>query len=92
MRQRKQLGDRNVVGARIRGIRVGRNMEQEDVITQVELLGGRLTQSKLSRIEGQISAVTDRDLIILSKVLNVPISDFFPPWDSGEMTQEIIKL
>ena len=92
MRQRKQLGDRNVVGARIRGIRVCRNMEQGDVVTQVELMGEWLTQSKLSRIEGQKSIVTDRDLIILSKVLNVPVGDLFPPWDSEKMEQEIVKL
>lgn len=77
MRQRMHLGDRNVVGARIRRILERQEMEQTDVITKVELMGKRLTQSKLSRIEGQQSSVTDRDLMLLAEALDVPIAEFF---------------
>ena len=84
MRQRMHLGDRNVVGARIRRIREKQEMEQADVITKVELMGERLTQSKLSRIEGQQSSVTDHDLMILAEVLDVSVADFFPKKDSDK--------
>lgn len=89
MRQRMHLGNRNVVGAHIRRIREKQEMEQADVITKVELMGEKLTQSKLSRIEGQQSSVTDHDLMILAEVLDVSVADFFPKKDSDNETESI---
>lgn len=74
MRQRIHLGNRNVIGAHIRRIREKQEMEQADVIAKVELMGEKLTQSKLSRIEGQQSSVTDHDLMVLAEL---PVSTVF---------------
>lgn len=71
MRRRQKAGDRNIVGMEICRIRRERSLVRR-VLSRIQLQGIDMNQAKLSRIEGQMVAVTDRDLICdLSSVRNI---------------------
>ena len=84
MRHRTQLGNRNIVGASIRRILEEKELDQAGLITKVELQGEKITQSKLSRIEGQQSPVTDKDLMLLASALQVSVAEFFYDNNGGK--------
>lgn len=74
MRIREQeLGNRNIVGARVEQRRKEIGMKQKDLLTQLQINGIDLNASGLSKLEGQIRSVLDYELIALSKVLDVSI-------------------
>ncbi len=74
MRIRKQnLGDKNIVGARVEQLRKQLGLKQKDLLTQLQVNGIDLTSSGLSKLEGQLRCVNDIELVALSKVLNVSV-------------------
>lgn len=74
MRIREQeLGNRNIVGARVEQRRKEIGMKQKDLLTQLQINGIDLNASGLSKLEGQIRSVLDYELIALAKVLDVSI-------------------
>lgn len=74
MRIREQeLGNRNIVGARVEKRRKEIGMKQKDLLTQLQINGIDLNASGLSKLEGQIRSVTDYELIALANVLEVSI-------------------
>ena len=74
MRVRKQaVGDRNIVGQRIEEKRKSIGMKQKDLLTQLQIEGIDLNASGLSKLEGQIRCVTDKELIVIAKTLNVSV-------------------
>ncbi|MBQ3086166.1 MAG: helix-turn-helix domain-containing protein [Clostridia bacterium] len=74
MRIREQeLGNRNIVGARVEQRRKEIGMKQKDLLMQLQINGIDLNASGLSKLEGQIRSVLDYELVALAKVLNVSI-------------------
>lgn len=74
MRVRKQaVGDRNIVGQRIEEKRKSIGMKQKDLLTQLQIEGIDLNASGLSKLEGQIRSVTDKELIVIAKTLDVSV-------------------
>ncbi len=87
MRLRKQeLGDRNLVGARVEATRKSLGMKQKELLAQLQVNGIEkqkellaqlqvngidMNASGLSKLEGQIRYVTDFELLALSKILDV---------------------
>lgn len=72
MRPRKlPLGDQNMVGANITRIRMARGMKQRELLAKLQAEGMEITGSCLSKIEGQTRIVTDKDLVIITRVLGV---------------------
>lgn len=79
MRRRTKEYSRNIVGKRIRFLREQKNMSQGEFLAKIQLTGSDMSQSKLSRIEGQQIPVSDIDLYNIASVLNVTIAELFPP-------------
>lgn len=80
MRLRKQeLGDRNIVGARIEAKRKELGMKQKDFLARLQVEGMDINASALSKLEGQVRGVFDYELIVISRVLGVSVS-----WLLGE--------
>ena len=75
MRRRTPLGDRNLVGENIIRIRAEKKMSQGELLSQIQLMGIDMNQAKLSRIEGKRIAITDRDLIVIAKCLDVTLDE-----------------
>lgn len=74
MRIRKQpLGDRNIIGSKVEAIRKEKGLKQKDLLAKLEIRGIELDASGLSKLEGQIRCVTDKELLALSKELDVSV-------------------
>lgn len=75
MRTRKQeLGDKNIVGARVEQQRKSIGMKQKDLLAQLQIKGIDLNSSGLSKLEGQLRGVTDYELKAIAEVLEVPVN------------------
>ncbi|MBQ9944951.1 MAG: helix-turn-helix domain-containing protein [Clostridia bacterium] len=75
MRIRKQeLGDRNIIGARVEKIRKEKGMKQKDLLAQLQLAGMDINASGLSKLEGQVRSVPDYELVMISQVLDTDIN------------------
>ena len=85
MRQRSSKSA-NIVGQRIQRLRIDQGLLQRDLVARIQLLDGDISQSKLSRIEGQLITVTDRDLFVIAQALQVEAGDLFPPCKPNKLT------
>ncbi len=74
VRVRKQaVGTRNIVGQRVEEKRKSIGMKQKDLLTQLQIAGIDLNASGLSKLEGQIRSVSDKELLIIAKTLDVSV-------------------
>lgn len=74
MRLRKQeLGNRNLIGARVEASRKKKNMKQKELLAQLQVYGVDMNASGLSKLEGQIRYVTDIELVALADILEVSV-------------------
>ncbi|MBQ3141270.1 MAG: helix-turn-helix transcriptional regulator [Clostridia bacterium] len=67
----------NLIGSRLRELRVQRGMSQQTLSNKLEMLAIYICRGSISRIEDRQRTVTDIELYGLSKVLNVPITELF---------------
>ncbi len=75
MRLRKQeLGNRNLIGARVEASRKKKNMKQKELLAQLQVYGVDMNASGLSKLEGQIRYVTDIELVALADILEVSVA------------------
>ena len=71
-------GDKqNMVGNRVRELRIARKMSQQALSDKLEMMAIYICRGSISRIEDQQRTVTDIELYGLAKVLGVSISDLF---------------
>lgn len=78
MKTRKQTyGDKNLVGKNIERLRKERGIKQKDFIAQIQIMGCDMNPTSYSKLEGQIRIVTDKELYVIAKFLNVPIEELF---------------
>lgn len=74
MRLRKQeLGNRNLIGARVESARKRKGMKQKELLAQLQVRGVDMNASGLSKLEGQIRYVTDIELVALADILEVSV-------------------
>lgn len=74
MRLRKQeLGDRNIVGARVELRRRELGLKQKELLAKLQIMGIELNASGLSKLEGQIRSVPDYEVLVLAEVLDVSV-------------------
>ena len=76
MRIRKQeIGECNIVGVRVEQRRKELGMKQKELLTALQIEGVDMNASGLSKLEGQIRKVSDYELVALSKILSISLSD-----------------
>lgn len=68
---------KNLVGSNIRRLRQARNMSQQQLSDQLELLAIYVCRGSISRIEDKQRTVTDLELWGIAKVLGVSIAELF---------------
>ena len=74
MKQRKlELGNRNMIGARVTEARKSKNMKQIELLTQLQLNGIEMSTPALSLLEGQKRPVSDIELNALANILEVSV-------------------
>ncbi|MBQ8575522.1 MAG: XRE family transcriptional regulator [Clostridia bacterium] len=75
MRTRKQeLGDMNIIGAKVEKRRKAIGMKQKDLLAQLQVSGIDLNASGLSKLEGQLRGVTDYELKAIALALDVSVN------------------
>lgn len=68
---------RNAVGPRIKVLREQKKLSQERMAAKLGVVGWDATRFMVAKIETGLRCVTDQELIIIAKVLNVPIQEIF---------------
>lgn len=66
-----ELGDRNIVGARVTEARKRLGLKQVDLLAKLQVAGVEISIPALSLLEGQKRPVSDRELNALADILNV---------------------
>ena len=75
----------NLVGSKVRALRIEKGMSQQALSNQLETMAIYVCRGSISRIEDKLRTVTDIELYGLSKVLGVPIGELF---DELEIKEE----
>lgn len=74
MKTRKlELGDRNLIGARVTQARVEKGIKQNELLAKLQVAGIEISTPALSLLEGQKRPVSDKELAALSDVLGVSV-------------------
>ena len=68
---------KNMVGNRVREFRIARKMSQQRRSDKLETIAVYICRGSVSRIEDGTRTVSDIELYGLSKILGVPVGDFF---------------
>lgn len=84
MKPRKlELGNRNLIGARVTLARKNKGMKQVDLLAKLQLAGVDMSVPALSLLEGQKRPVSDIELNALADILQVSVD-----WLLGRETSE----
>lgn len=67
----------NLVGDKVKKYRIEKGLSQQMLANKLETLAVYVCRGSISRIEEKQRTITDIELDGLSKVLEVPIEDFF---------------
>ena len=68
------LGDRNLIGARVTEARKRKGMKQVELLARLQLAGVDMSIPALSLLEGQKRPVSDIELCALADILNVSMN------------------
>lgn len=75
MKTRKlELGNRNIIGARVTEARRKQDMKQNELLAKLQLAGIEISTPALSLLEGQKRPVSDYELSALSDALGVSVN------------------
>ncbi len=76
--RKQQYGTENMVGKTIETLRKQRGIKQKDFIAKMQAMGVDINPTSYSKLEGQIRKVSDMELMIIAKILELPIESLFP--------------
>lgn len=79
MPKRKQIGERNLIGQTVVHLRNLNDMDQQELLTKLQIKGIDISQPSLSRLEGQKREASDREVLALSQIFQVPMERLFQP-------------
>ncbi|TVO39054.1 helix-turn-helix domain-containing protein [Vibrio algivorus] len=71
------MDELNVVGRYVKILRVEQGLTQEQLAARCNLQGFDLSRGTLAKIESNIRQVTDIEVILLSRALNVKVAELF---------------
>jgi transcriptional regulator with XRE-family HTH domain len=67
----------NVVGPKVKKIRDEKGLTQEELVARCNLLKWEISRSTLAKIESQVRRVTDDEVVLLAKALQINIHDLY---------------
>lgn len=68
----------NIIGPKLKAIRRGKGLTQNDLAARCELLGWIIGENGITKIETQIRCVVDAELLCLAKALKVFPEELLP--------------
>lgn len=66
-------GDKNIIGSRVVAIRKSKGIKQREFLARLQTLGLDISQTSLSRLEGQYRLVQDYEVLVIAKALEVSV-------------------
>ncbi|CAM4217791.1 helix-turn-helix domain-containing protein [Paenibacillus xylanexedens] len=66
-------GDKNIIGSRVVAIRKSKEIKQREFLARLQTLGLDISQTSLSRLEGQYRLVQDYEVVMIAKALEVSV-------------------
>jgi transcriptional regulator with XRE-family HTH domain len=67
----------NVIGPQVKRLREQKNMTQEELTAQCNLLGWNISRGTLAKIEAQVRRVTDSEVALMAAALKVKIPELY---------------
>jgi len=71
------LSKRNIVGPNVQRIRESKNLTQERLAAELQMLGWDAERFIVSKIERGQREVTDKEIVLLAKVLGASAGELF---------------
>ena len=68
----------NVTGRQIAKVRTQKGLSQDGLAGKCQRAGWDISRGTLAKIEAGVRCVSDSELLLLAKALEVPVSDLFP--------------
>ncbi|WP_228469202.1 helix-turn-helix domain-containing protein [Paenibacillus sp. JNUCC31] len=66
-------GDKNIIGSRVVSIRKSKGIKQREFLARLQTLGLDISQTSLSRLEGQYRLVQDYEVVMIAKALEISV-------------------
>lgn len=73
----RQNKDKYNIGSNIRKFRMENHMTQEQTVAKMQVLGVEISRSSFAQLECGLYNIKVQELLALSKIFNIPISNFF---------------
>ncbi|WP_461482160.1 helix-turn-helix domain-containing protein [Porticoccus sp.] len=67
----------NQIGPKIRELREKAGMTQEQLAARCNLVGLNISRGTLAKMESQVRRITDEEVGLMAKALNVDVSKFY---------------
>ena len=77
MKIRKQYGNCNIIGRNVERMRVEKGIKQKEFIARMQSMGLDINPTSYSKLEGQNRLATDKEVYIISKILEVSTDELF---------------
>ncbi len=74
-KRKKELGNKNIIGVKVRKIRMSLGMKQQDLLTKMQIKGIDIHNSGLSKLESQTRRVNDYEIKVIAEILNVSVNE-----------------
>ena len=75
--RKRDYGSANVVGKNIEELRKARGISQREFIAKIQVMGCDINPTSYSKLEGQVRIATDKEIFVISKILNIPMEKLF---------------
>ena len=75
--RKKEYGNANMVGRKIEQLRKEKGIKQKDFISKMQVMGCDINPTSYSKLEGQVRSATDKEIFVISKILNMPMESLF---------------
>lgn len=79
MPKRRSIGTENLIGQNVVLLRKRIRINQDTLLSRLQVRGIDISQTTLSEIEGQKRKVFDKELVALADILGVTLEELFEP-------------
>lgn len=77
MKIRKEYGCCNIIGRNVERMRREKGIKQKEFIARMQSMGLDINPTSYSKLEGQIRIATDKEVYVISKILEVSADKLF---------------
>ncbi len=75
--RKREYGDANLIGKHVEKLRKERRISQKDFIARLQVAGLDINPTSYSKLEGQVRIATDKEVLAISRVLDLPMEALF---------------